>query len=363
MRKINFVYMDYIDIKGYKSIRELHLELKSINILIGANGAGKSNFISFFNFLKKAYDRLLQDTVAKTGGIDKYLYHGRKTTNIIESEMSFASDSNSYSFSLETTTEGRFLVGTESFGYTGNMKTYRINGDELTIKVDDAFRSKWIRKYINGLRVYHFHETGINSPFNSDSKINDCYELQSHGANLAAFLYNLQQNESIVYNRIVKVIQSVAPYFLDFDLRPNTEGSEYIRLAWRDKYSENRYNTTDFSDGTIRFIALAALFLQPYPPAVIIIDEPELGLHPFAINKLSGLVKSVAERSTQVILSTQSVELVNCFNPDDIVAVDNIDGESIFNRLDPTLLSEWLEDYAVGDMWRQNLLNKGFPNK
>lgn len=187
--------------------------------------------------------------------------------------------------------------------------------------------------------------------------------MQSHGANLAAFLYNLQQNEPVVYKRIVKVIQSVAPYFLDFDLRPNAGGSEYIRLAWRDRYSENRYGSTDFSDGTIRFIALVILFLQPSPPDVIIIDEPELGLHPFAIEKLSGLVKSVAQRGTQVILSTQSVELVNCFNAEDIVTVDNIGGASEFTRLDSSKLSEWLNDYAVGDMWRQNLLSKGFPNK
>lgn len=355
--------MDYIDIKGYKSIKDLHLELKPINVLIGANGAGKSNFISFFDFLKKAYDGLLQSTVAKTGGIDKYLHHGRKKTNAIESELSFSSNSNSYGFVLEATSDGKFLVGTESFGYDGKMNTYKMNGDELTVKTDNAFRSKWIRQYLNGLRVYHFYETGANAPFNSDCKIDDYFELQSNGANLAAFLYHLQQYNAIVYNRIVKVVQSVAPYFLDFDLRPNSEGSEYIRLAWRDKFSENRYGATDLSDGTIRFIALVALFLRPNPPSVIIIDEPELGLHPFAITKLSGLVRSVAEYGTQVILSTQSVELVNCFSPNDIVVVDNIEGNSIFNRLDETQLSGWIEDYTVGDMWRQNLLNKGFPNK
>jgi len=357
--------MDYIKIKGYKSIKDLALELKPINVLIGANGAGKSNFISFFNFLKKACDRLLQETVAKTGGVDRYLHHGRKKTDTIECEMSFSSDdsNNSYGFSLETTTDGRFLVGEERSGYMGQVNSYRINDDELTIKIDNAFRSRWIRDYLNGLRVYHFHETGANSPFNSDCKIDDYFVLQSHGANLSAFLYNLQRNEPVVYKRIVKVIQSVAPYFLDFDLHPNAQGSEYIRLGWRDKYSENRYGATDLSDGTIRFIALVALFLQPNPPKVIIIDEPELGLHPFAINKLSGLVQSVSERGTQVILSTQSVELVNCFTPEDIIAVDHIGGASSFNRLDSSQLSEWLSDYAIGDMWRQNLLSKGFPNK
>lgn len=355
--------MDYIDIKGYKSIKDLHLELKPINVLIGANGAGKSNFISFFSFLKTIYDKQLQYTVAKKGGVDKYLFNGRKETNEIICNLSFDAARNSYGFSLETNIDGAFIVTSESFGYRENIKTHTINYSESTVRNDTANRSSFIRGYLDGLKTYHFHETGEKSPFNSDSKTDDYFVLQSHGANLAAFLYFLKQKNTIIYNRIVKVIQSVAPYFLDFDLRPNTEGSEYIRLAWRDKYSENRYSSTDLSDGTIRFIALVSLFLQPNPPAVIIIDEPELGLHPFAINKLAGLVKSVAERGTQVILSTQSVELVNCFTPNDIITVDNINGASIFNRLEETQLSEWLDDYTVGDMWRQNLLNKGFPNK
>lgn len=354
--------MDYIDIKGYKSIKELHLELKPINVLIGANGAGKSNFISFFNFLKTAYDQQLQNFVIKKGGIDKFLYNGRKQTDTIFSNIRF--NDNYYRFTLESG-ETNFFVKEEILGYkkVGVYATLR-PADELGIKTYvGEKRADYIRNYLNGLRVYHFHETGDKSPFNTDSRIDDQFVLQSNGANLAAFLYGLQQNSPVVYNRIVKVVQSVAPYFLDFDLRPNAEGSEYIRLAWHDKYSENRYGATDLSDGTIRFIALVALFLQPNPPAVIVIDEPELGLHPFAINKLSGLVRSVSERGTQVILSTQSVELVNCFGPADIVAVDNLEGASVFNRLDENQLTEWLEDYAVGDMWRQNLLNKAFPNK
>lgn len=354
--------MDYIEIKGYKSIKELQLELRPINVLIGANGAGKSNFISFFNFLKTAYDQQMQYFVAKRGGVDKFLYNGRKQTDIIYSKMGF--NDNYYQFTIESG-ESDLFVKEEILGYkTSNSPLTSHPAKELNIKTYTGLtRAVYIREYLNGLKVYHFHETGEKSPFNTDCKINDHFILQSHGSNLAAFLYNLQQNEPIVYKRIIKVIQSIAPYFLDFDLHPNTEGSEYIRLGWRDKYSENRYGATDLSDGTIRFIALATLFLQPNPPGMIIIDEPELGLHPFAINKLSGLVQSVSMRGTQVILSTQSVELVNCFDPENIIAVDNIDGASFFNRLDRNRLSEWLNDYAVGDMWRQNLLSKGFPNK
>lgn len=354
--------MDYIDIKGYKSIKDLHLELNPINVLIGANGAGKSNFISFFGFLKAAYDQLLSFTVAKNGGVDKYLHNGRKNTTGISCKLSFDGGECVYGFTLGTGVDSFFVLA-ESMSESAVIEGASSN-PELNIKtVGLGGQGNYIRDYLNGLKVYHFQETGINSPFNSDRKINDYHVLQSQGANLASFLYNLKQTDLLIYNRIVKVIQSIAPYFMDFELKPNAEGSEYIRLAWKDKYSENLYGVTDFSDGTIRFIALVTLFLQPNPPAVIIIDEPELGLHPFAINKLAGLVQSIASKGTQVILSTQSVELVNCFRPEDIITVDNLEGTSIFERLDSKKLTVWLEDYAVGDMWRQNLLDKGFPNK
>jgi predicted ATPase len=354
--------MDYIEIKGYKSIKELHLELKPVNVLIGANGAGKSNFISFFSFLNTAYNQQLKSFVAGKGGVDKFLYNGRKQTSKIQSKISFNEGVNHYGFTLAAG-DNSFVVMEENLGYNRDDWNISRSGFELEIRSNAMLRANYINKYLSGLKVYHFHETGKNSPFNKDAKINDYYTLQSQGANLAAFLYNLKQNDIIIYTRIVKVIQSVAPYFHDFDLQPNGEGSEYIRLAWRDNYSENLYGATDLSDGTIRFIALTTLFLQPDPPSVIIIDEPELGLHPFAISKLAGLVKSAASRGTQVILSTQSVELVNYFDLEDIITVDNVEGASIFERLHSDEFSVWLEDYTVGDMWQQNILNKGFPNK
>jgi predicted ATPase len=351
--------MDYIEIKGYKSIKDLHLELKPINVLIGANGAGKSNFISFFNFLKTAYDGDLKSFV--TGrGIDTVLHNGRKETESIFTQLSFDKEINSYDFRLKVENK-TFVVQSEKLWFCEKDWEIADSSTELKVRTSGIHRAKYINSYLNGLKVYHFHDTGVDSPFNSDCKVIDNRTLQSKGGNLAAFLYKLKTDDEIVYNRIVKVIQSVAPYFKDFELVPNGNN---IFLAWRDKFSENLYGASDLSDGTIRFIALATLFLQPAPPAVIIIDEPELGLHPFAISKLAGLVQSVANKGTQVILSTQSVELVNCFSPEDIITVDNIDGESVFNRLQESELSEWLKnDYMIGDMWRQNILSKGFPNR
>lgn len=357
--------MDYIDIKGYKSIKDLHLELKPINVLIGANGAGKSNFLSFFELLNRLYNKKLNTYINLRGGADKILHKGSKVTSKIYGKIKFAP--NGYSFEIENGDEG-FIFTKEDVWYDGNphfpdpadICSY---GSEANIKYRNVpVRVKYIQAYLNSFMKYHFHDTGSNSSFTNLSHIeNDIHFLYEKGENLAAFLYNIRQTQPIIYKRIIETIQSVAPFFSDFYLEPNEE--KLVRLQWQDQYASTIYGATDFSDGTMRFIALAALFLQPNPPSVIIIDEPELGLHPFAIDKLSGLIQSVANRKIQTIISTQSVELVNCFTPEDIITVDSINGESKFERLDSSKLSVWMDDYAVGDMWRQNILSKGFPNK
>ena len=233
--------------------------------------------------------------------------------------------------------------------------------EESALKTSTGVKeAQGILEYLKGLKKYHFHDTGKNSPFNKTSHIlNDTYFLYEKGDNLAAFLYDIQAKYPIVYNRIIKTVQSIAPYFSDFYFQPNTEG--YLRLLWQDKYSSTVYSATDLSDGTIRFIALAALFLQPNLPQTIIIDEPELGLHPFALSKLAGMIKSAAAKGSQVIVATQSTDLLSYFEPDDIIAVDQKEGASVFNRLKQQELDIWLNDYSLGELWKRNIITEGQP--
>jgi predicted ATPase len=188
---------------------------------------------------------------------------------------------------------------------------------------------------------------------------NDSYFLYEEGQNLAAFLYTIREENKTVYNRIVKNIQSIAPFFSDFFLQPNAEG--FVRLQWQDRYSSNVYGASDFSDGTMRFIALTTLFMQPELPQTIIIDEPELGLHPFAITKLAGMINIVANRGSQVIVATQSADLVNHFKAEQVITVDQVDGESLFKRLSADELSHWLDEYSIGDLWQRNIIQGGQP--
>ena len=354
--------MKRIEIKGYKSIKSLDLELRPINIFIGANGSGKSNILSFFDFLKQIYNRNLQEFVALKG-IDTFLHKGDKITEEISTHLYF--DKNGYSFTLKKGDTG--LIFTKEGMWYGDNPFFSKNvdiasfGNESSLRRQTIPRATYIRNYLNQLAKYHFHDTGENSPFNKESNIeNDKYFLYEKGSNLGAFLYHISNENKIVYNLIVKTIQSIAPYFLDFFLMPETNGN--IKLRWKSKYSSTVYGVNDLSDGTIRFIALATLFMQPNLPETIIIDEPELGLHPTAISKFAGLIKSAAAKGTQIILATQSTDLISHFEPEDIITVDQINGESVFERLDSESLKVWLEDYTIDDLWKRNIILSGQPN-
>jgi predicted ATPase len=351
--------MDFIEIEGFKSIKSAKVPLSPINILIGANGSGKSNFILFFEFLNQLYEQKLEKYIALNGGSEKILHKGSKITNKIKAHISFNEGENGYSFALEKGNDS-FIFESEGLWFGTSKRDITNYQKEAFVKTSDNFRAKNIIHHLNSLKKYHFHDTGKNSPFNYMSQVeNDSYFLYERGENLAAFLLNIKKEHAIAYNHIVKIIQSITPFFADFYFQPNAAG--FIRLQWQSKYSSTIYGASDLSDGTIRFIALVTLFMQPNLPKSIIIDEPELGLHPHAITKLAGMIQRAAQKGTQVIVATQSADLVNHFEPNDVVTVDQKQGETQLNRLTKEALSLWLEDYMIGDLWQKNIITGGQP--
>jgi predicted ATPase len=352
--------IDYIKIAGYKSLREATIKLTPINILIGANGAGKSNFISFFEFLNALSEQKLKKYIALHGGEDKIFHNGSDTTSRIKLEISFNNSEYKYCAEIEMSSEG-IIFNYETIHHLKNEE-FKLNsyGVESKLKEDCTDSATKITGWLQDFKIYHFQNTGKNTPFFKMSHIeNDKYFLYEDGNNLAAFLYHIKKNYSHNYYRIIKVIKSIAPFFSDFFLEPNSEG--YIRLQWKDQYSSTIYGVNDLSDGTLRFIALCVLFYQPKPPSTIIIDEPELGLHPAAIKKLAGLINIAAQKNCQVIVSTQSADLINNFKPEHIITVDHKNGESSFARLNSKDLSTWLDQYTLGDLWQRQLIDSGQP--
>jgi predicted ATPase len=361
----------YLKIEGFKSIKSMELELSPINVLIGSNGSGKSNFVSYFKMVNAIFNKKLQRFVIEEKA-DNLLHFGRKTTEKLFGKMIFSKDdenNNAYRFQLSQTNEGGLFIDEEASGYNvskdNNHQNYysHSNLEESLIPDSNSFRDGYLRDYLSNLQIYHFHDTSSTSKLRKECDINDNDTLRPDGRNLPAFLYFMKKEYPKRYKRLVKTIQSVAPYIDHFSLNPSKLNKNEIELRWVEKNDlDSSFSAYQFSDGTLRFIALATVLMQPEPPEVIIIDEPELGLHPQAITKLAGLIKSASVK-TQIIISTQSVNLVDCFNPEDVVAVDRNEDEkqSMFIRLESDTLKTWLKDYSLGDLWQRNIINSAQP--
>jgi predicted ATPase len=350
-----------IVLKGFKSIAECYLELSKINVLIGANGAGKSNFIGFFRMVQQLLEQNLQVFVSRQGSPDALLYFGRKTTEQLEFQLYFGN--NGYFAELQPTQDNRLMFTSESFWSNisgereigkGHFETKAFIGTGTSI-------DEYILSAMQQWRVYHFHDTSDSAYIKQLHGINDNAYLRPDARNLASFLYLLRDSYPASYLKIVKTIRLVASFFGDFYLRPSPQNQDVIELEWFERGQDIPFKAHLLSDGTLRFMCLATVFLQPekLQPSTILVDEPELGLHPYAMTVLASLIRAT---SKQVIVSTQSVELLNEFDADDVIVVDRNDGKSLLRRLNKHELLAWLEDYSLGELWKKNVL-AGRPSR
>jgi predicted ATPase len=351
-----------IEIQGYKSIKSLEIDLRPINILLGSNGVGKSNFISIFSLIRNIYNQNFQNYVQKKGGPDSLLHFGRKKTEEISLSIFFKSQENyenKFLIELELG-QNRLFIKSVKTAYkwsTGwSEKKYESNVAESEFSEIKGSQALYVNRRLMEFDVYHFHDTSDTSPIKGMADLNDNHYLRRDGSNLAAFLYYLKLKEPKHFKRIELMVKSIAPFFERFDLEPNFLNENKIELEWKEKgHPDHYFNGYHLSDGTLRFICLATLLMQPNPPETIIIDEPELGLHPVAINKLAAMVRKASEK-VQVIISTQSTNLIDNFEPKDIIVTDRENNGSVFKRLKSEELSTWLEEYTLGDLWGQNKL-------
>ncbi len=363
--------LESITIQGFKSIDSIEkLELRNLNVLIGANGSGKSNFLGALAFLQAVRDGRLQSSVARVGGANRLLHFGRKVTP----ELSFAvtldaggSNRNIYRLYLIPSDDDGLRVHQEfadfwdksRYGFPLERRIFGIgNGSEAGISFSSS-SSQTIESYVNsklhGLRTYHVHDTGESSPLKLTADVHDTHFLRGDGANFSAFLYRLKRFQPAKLAEIEGAIQRIAPFFNGFQLAPRPENPDKIRLEWQHRGTDAYFDAASLSDGTLRFMFLATLLLQPadLAPSVTIIDEPELGLHPTAIVYLAELVKR-ASLTRQIILATQSSHLLDHFAPEDVLVAEREKEGTTLRRLEPEPLKAWLEDYSLGQLWEKN---------
>lgn len=346
-----------VKIEGLKSIESAELELGDLNVVIGANGSGKSNLIGVFRLLERVLSQNLQLYVASEP--DRLLFHGRKTTPALS--LDFAFDQNAYGFKLKAVQDTLIFEyeRVEYSGYWHYAEPIAMGHKESRLEeAARAYRNK-IPKYVfpevRSLVVYHFHDTSDTSPAKQTADVDDNRFFRPNAANLPAYLYWLQEKHPLEFSHIEEHVRLVAPFFDRFVLAPSQLNEKKIKLEWRQKGSDAYFDAYSLSDGTLRFICLAALLLQPHPPALILLDEPELGLHPFAIRILAEMLES-ASRRAQVLLATQSVTLLNNFAPQDVIVAENDGLRTTFDRLDAQKLKGWLDEFSIGELWEKNVL-------
>ena len=343
-----------ITIEGFRSIAELRgLQLRSLNVLIGANGSGKSNFLGALKLLRTTIlsPTRMSDDVLRAGGADRLLHFGFKTTPTMRFRVEFVDALADFSVDMRHGSDDR-LFPKISISETELPVDFM---ERLTPQPGVAPLFEFLRCRLEHWLLYHFHDTGSTSPMKKTADLHDNRRLRADASNLAALLYLLRKKHQGAYTQIRRTIRLAAPFFDDFALEPLALNEEKIRLEWRHVGSEGYFDASSLSDGSLRFIALATLLLQPASlrPPVLLLDEPELGLHPYAITLLASMLKQ-ATVTSQIIVATQSPVLLDHFEPKDVLVADRVKRATEIRRLNDDELADWLEDYSLGQLWEKN---------
>jgi predicted ATPase len=371
-------------IAGWKSIRDASLELGPINVLIGANGAGKSNLLSFFRLLSHFFaydlphgDRLpdsdhLRNYIRRCGGANAVLHLGAKRTPAVDVELLLQAGTKQtrYTTILAAAADDTLVFAEERIE---SLHDQDVQPQEVHVSEADysstalalfAQKGKPAAAVMHGLlsrcRVFHFHDTSENGPMRRSCYVKANRQLYSDGGNVAAMLYLYRETRPVVYRRILAAIRQIAPFIGDLIVEPDRLNAKNIILRWRQPGGDYELGPHQLSDGTLRMIALVTLLAQPEEdlPALVALDEPELGLHPAAIRLVGSLVRK-ASHYCQIVLATQSTTFVDCFEPGDVVVVKGGEAGTTFERLDSAALGEWLDSYSVSELWEKNVLGGG----
>ncbi|MGK3966165.1 AAA family ATPase [Sorangium sp. So ce118] len=361
-----------VRVEGFRSLKEVDLDLQPINVLIGPNGAGKSNLLSVLRLVPLMRTQNLRYFVGQEGGASRLLHYGPQKTRELAISLRFTEASEQWGYTArlgyaagDSLVFAQELLSLESDIRQGawlDIGAGHVESQMSSVQPWPHTLSK-VEQLVARMGFFHFHDTSFQSPLRQNARQADSKYVRSDGSNLAAYLYRLKHSESedarAAWTLLEGLVRRVAPFVktLEPDLVEPAQGdASAVRLYWHDE-REYRFDVHDLSDGTLRAIALFAALTQPpgTRPKFITIDEPELGLHPAAISMFAGLVRSASAHS-QILVATQSPALLDEFAPDEVVVAERRGGETTFTRLDPKELEAWLEDYSLSQLYDKNVL-------
>lgn len=350
-------YLSHIEISGFRNLKDVKVDLSPLTVLIGANGAGKSNFIRFFDLItwvKRGGD--LGEWVIREGGADDQLFMGARVSNEIRGSVTIAAyDSDEiciYDFGMHVASPDTLYIQNERYRLKNSK---RASDPEDDLPYPEKHEVLFVSNFLDGCRVYQFHDTSKHAAIKKLQDTSNNILLNSDGGNLAPILLNLSENEPKRLKLIEKQISRLLPTFDRFVLEPQ-HGK--VMLRWRHKQGDKVMGAHLTSDGSLRLFSLITLLNLPSDmlPDVILLDEPELGLHPSAITLVAAMIERVAERH-QIILATQSPFMVNCFELDNLVVADQEGGATRLRKLNKEQYQDWLDDdFSVSELWLSNVL-------
>ena len=353
--------LNLLTVRGFKSIRDMvGLELRPLNVLVGDNEAGKSNLLEALHFLGAMADGTQYHVVDDSGGPDGLLFGGGKATEAVEIDAEFVGGR--YRVRLVPAGEGlrfaeeervwngqREAVTADGAGHPRARLFPNVGGRRVVgRRADGEALGRWPR--------HHFCDTGRLAGVRRAHEVRDNLVLKPDGSNLAPYLRFLSMRHEQHYRDIVETVRLVAPTFGDIVQRQDV--GERMSLEWTPRGDPDTvFGPRQLSDGVLRFLCLAALLKQPteFQPGLILIDEPELGLHPRELALLASMLRGAAE-DRQVVVSTQSADLVSQFRVEEIVVANRAFGPTTFERLDAEDLQVWLDQYTLGEMWKANII-------
>lgn len=353
-----------IELSGFRSIESLVLELKStVTLLIGANGAGKSNLVDAFELLGYTVDGKLGDHVLRSGGFSQLLHRsiGGGVAEAVTIKVWSGwngSYRNGYRMKLTAGPDDVALVSETTYThgeqyaapYDHNLGLGRES--RLSAGASQHIANRYLLEVLSGCRVFHFDDTSATAAPLLGTDVADYETLHGDARNLAAVLLDMKTDHPARYEQVVRSVRNVAPFFDDFVLRPS---GDRVQLRWRERGIDDVFSGGTLSSGTLRFTCLAVLLQQPRPPATIVLDEPELGLHPAAIHQLAALMRTISSNQ-RIVAATQSVTLLGQFSLDEVAVVSREGGSTTVSRPDRDALEAWIADYSVGELWEMNLL-------
>jgi predicted ATPase len=362
-----------IRVIGWKSIKNQTFELTPLNVAIGANGAGKSNLLSLVKLLNAMFANVpnFRNYVAQSGYADSLLHYGSRQTPVAELELTFGTDTGETTyFARWAVAAGGTLIFTEervTFHRTGSLQPVVVDlgaghpETNLVASADEGNQTSEVAlRLLRSCRLFHFHDTSDSAASRQPCYVNANRFLYPDAGNLAAMLYLFRQQHSTAYRRITATVRQMVPDFDDFVLEPSKLNDNQIFLNWTHKGRPYEFGPHQLSDGSLRFIALATLLLQPEDklPLLIALDEPELGLHPSALEILAGMAIATSMHC-QLLFATQSSVFLDGFQPENVIVVNTTAGTSEFQRLDAEKLKEWLTKYTLGEIWEKNVVGGG----